>query len=205
MKNKFYTFIAQLFSGIFHPLLIPTIAYWIILNFLPGAGVYNSKIEMLLLGIVFVTTCVLPIVFILILSLRPDFDRKMMNHRDRIMPFLFTAFSTFLGAQLIGKLPIPHVFRTFLLGMCIVLIVLFLITMQWKISAHTASIGGLIGVLFGLTFKYGINLTFPIIIFVLIAGIIGSVRIYLGKHSPAQVYSGFAIGLAMMYSVIYFF
>lgn len=205
MRDRVFKLFAQLFSGIFNPFLIPLMAYWVILNYLPGVENYNLKVKLLLLGIVFISTCILPLLFLLVASLSPGINRDMMHHRDRILPFIFSAFSIFMGAQLIGKLPVPNVFRIFLLGSSLVLIVLFLVTLKWKISGHGAGVGGLLGSLCALTFKYGIDLTWPIIAVILISGAVGSSRIYLHKHTPAQVYVGFGSSLAIMYLVIYFF
>lgn len=205
MKDRIFKILAQGFSGIFNPFLIPILAYWIILNYLPGIENYSTKVKLLLLGIVFISTCLLPLIFLLVASLSPGINRDMMHHRDRILPFIFSAFSIFMGAQLIGKLPIPSVFRVFLLGASMLLIVLFVVTLKWKISGHGAGVGGLVGALCALTFKYGIDLTWPIIASILISGAVGTSRIYLHKHTPAQVYAGFSAGLLIMYLVIYFF
>lgn len=205
MTEKLKKYTALFFSGVFNPLLIPAIAYFIILNSLPGIEYYSFKLKALLLSIVLISTCVLPVLFILIASLSPSVNRDMMHHKDRIMPFIFTAFSIFMGAQLIGRLPIPDVFRIFLLGSSLVLIILFFVTLKWKISGHGAGVGGLVGTLLAVTFKYGIDLKWYIIGAIIIAGAVGSSRIYLHKHTPAQVYAGFGVSVLCMYLTIYFF
>jgi len=110
-----------------------------------------------------------------------------------------------MGAQLIAKLPVPKIFSVFLLGSCLVLLILFAITIKWKISGHGAGMGGLLGAVLALTFKYGINLLWPIIVVILISGAVGSSRIYLKKHTPMQVYAGFSVSVLCMYLTIYFF
>jgi membrane-associated phospholipid phosphatase len=50
-----------------------------------------------------------------------------------------------------------------------------------------------------LGFRYQI-VTFPVVIpCLLIAGLLGYARLKLEAHTPAQVYSGFAIGLISMF------
>lgn len=128
----------------------------------------------------------------------------MEHHSDRILPYLFTAFSTFLGAQLIGKLPIPGIFKIFLLGTSIILIILLIVTWFWKISGHASGIGGLLGTSLAMTFRYGIDLTWIIVALFVISGAVGTSRVYLKKHTPAQVYAGFSMSFAVMFALVYF-
>ena len=205
MVDKIYKATAHFFSGLFNPFFIPTLAFFVILMNLPGLEMYTLRVKYLLLSIVFISTCILPIVFILTVSLSPGINRNMMSHKDRILPYIFSAFSIFMGAQLIAKLPVPKIFSVFLLGSCLVLLILFAITIKWKISGHGAGMGGLLGAVLALTFKYGINLLWPIIVVILISGAVGSSRIYLKKHTPMQVYAGFSVSVLCMYLTIYFF
>ena len=205
MVEKLNKYLALFFSAVFNPFIIPTLTSLIILSYLPGFEMYSPKVKYILLLIVAASTCIIPLLFLLIVSLSPTINRDMMHHRDRILPYIFSAFSIFMGAQLIGKLPIPRIFSLFLLGACLVLIVLFAVTTMWKISGHAAGVGGLVGTLLSITFKYGIDLTWPIIGSILVAGAVGSARILLNKHTPAQVYAGFSVGVLLMYGTIYFF
>ena len=205
MVEKISKYLAQFFSAVFNPFIIPVLASLIILNYMPGFEMYSFKVKYILVLIVAASTCIIPLIFLLIVSLSPNINRDMMHHRDRILPFIFSAFSIFMGAQLVGKLPVPRIFSLFLLGACLVLIALFVVTTMWKISGHAAGVGGLVGTLLSITFKYGIDLTWPIIGSILIAGAVGSSRILLNKHTSAQVYAGFSVALLLMYATIYFF
>lgn len=205
MVEKFTKLFAQVISFVFNPFIIPSLALWIVLNHMPGFEMYTTRIKSILFLIVAASTCVIPILFLLILTLSPNINRDMMHHRDRILPYIFSAFSIYMGAQLLGKLPVPRIFSLFLTGSSIVLVVLFVITTKWKISGHGAGVGGLVGTLLSITFRYGIDLTWPIIAAILIAGAVGSSRILLEKHTPAQVYAGFSVGLVFMYATIYLF
>jgi hypothetical protein len=205
MAETIKKYLAHFFSGVFNPFVMPSMAFLIILSYMPGFEMYSFRVKLLLMSIVLVSTCILPLLFILLISANRYVNRDMMHHRDRILPFIFSAFSFFIGAQVIGKLPIPHIFSLFLLGSCLVLIMLFAITTRWKISGHGVGVGGFTGALLAITFKYGIDLSWPIFLAILISGAVGTSRIYLGKHTPAQVYAGFGLSVFIMYLTIYFF
>jgi membrane-associated phospholipid phosphatase len=60
----------------------------------------------------------------------------------------------------------------------------------WKISTHTAAIGGVGGALFGF------NPVWWFCVVLVVAGILGSARMILRQHSLSQVLTGFAVGFA---------
>lgn len=204
MTQNLFKNTAQLFSFIFNPFLIPTFGFLIVYCHMPGVELYPDKLRNILLGIVFTSTFVLPMFFVMLMTLSKRINYNMMHHRERLLPYIFSAFSILLGAQLLGKMPILGVFKMFMLATCLILIALFFITMKWKISGHASGIGGLVGLLLSVAMKYGIDINAYIIASILISGILCSARLYLKKHNPAQVYAGFALSSIFMFSVIYF-
>src|SRR5690606_18728506 len=101
--------------------------------------------------------------------------------------------------------PLPGVFRLFMLGSCLLLIVMFMITLKWKISGHAAAIGGLTALLISVTIKYGIDLKWAIISEILVSGLITSSRLILNKHQPAQLYAGYILGFVIIFFTGYYF
>ncbi|HPR33057.1 MAG TPA: hypothetical protein PLK12_13220 [Prolixibacteraceae bacterium] len=198
MNNKPITIFFQGVSFLFNPFLIPTLGLWVLYHQIPGTEFYSSKVRLILFLIYFLSTCFFPLLFIVLYAVSPGGKRNLDHHRDRIVPYLFTAFSVFLGAQLTDRLPLPGIFRIFLLGISLIVVLSLLISLRWKISGHLSAIGGLTGVLIGMNFRFGMELTGWIIGAIVVSGLLGSARIFLGKHSPAQVYAGYALGLACM-------
>ncbi len=205
MTDIIYKNTARLFSFIFNPFIIPTLGFLIVFFSLPTTALYSAQMKNILLGIIFVTSFVIPIAFILLLSAISNFNSYMQHHRDRIFPYVFSAFSVFMGARLLAKLPVPQIFSLYMTAASITLIILFIITMRWKISGHASGMGGLLGLLFAITFKYGLDLTGFIIIAILVSGIVGTSRIYLQKHTSAQVYAGLLVSFTIMFLTINFF
>lgn len=205
MVEKISKYTAHFFSAVFNPFLVATFGFLVILYHMPGLQYYTPKIKAMLVGIVFTTTCILPMLFILLISFTSNIKRNMEHQKDRLLPYLFSAFSIFMGAQLMGKLPIPGIFRLFMLGIVLSLVLLFMVTLKWKISGHAAGMGGMLGTFLALLFKYRMDLQWIILATILVAGLVGSSRLILNKHTPAQVYVGFSLSLLVMYLTVYFF
>jgi len=190
--------VARIISVIFHPLLIPTLGFLLLFN----SGFYFSilpwSIKSLVLLIIFISTCVLPGLSILLLSLKPDFDLNMEKSTDRVLPLMFSSIFYYMGYLILKQMPIFPIYNFFLLASILVQIALLAVSLRWKISAHSAAIGGLVGGFFGLSFRLQENPVIILIALILITGLVGSARLILGKHSSSQVYSGFLLGFLIM-------
>jgi hypothetical protein len=204
MKEKITKYVARFFASAFNPLLIPTIGLFLIMGIIPGVEMFSNKLKLVILCVMFLSTCIIPLIFIMLGKLNRSWNKDSKYYFDRIMPYLFTIMGAYLGSQFLGKLPIPGIFRIFLLGICFSIIVATLIAFKWKLSDYMLALGGLWGTLLALNFKFGMNLLWLIIIVILISGIVGSSHIYLEKDSPRQLYLGFLTGMVCMFLTIVF-
>jgi predicted lipid-binding transport protein (Tim44 family) len=59
--------------------------------------------------------------------------------------------------------------------------------------------GGMLGGLLGLTFGHSVDATGFIMVVILLAGLIGSARLTTDSQKPAEVYSGFLVGMTVMF------
>ena len=203
MKNLL-TPIARLTSIIFHPLLIPTLGFLLLFNsdFYFSILPWNVKRYMLL--VVFMSTCVLPAISILILSLNPKFDLNMEKNTDRVLSLIITSVSYYLGYLLLKRLPVFPVYNVLLIGAILVQTALLPISMRWKISMHSAAIGGLVGGILGLSFRLQENPVQLLSVLILTAGLVATSRLILQKHTESQIYAGFLTGFLILMLVITF-
>jgi membrane-associated phospholipid phosphatase len=79
-------------------------------------------------------------------------------------------------------------------GALVVQIMCAIINIWWKISTHTAAIGGVAGALFVFADIFGFNPVWWFCLVFIVAGILGSARMYLRQHTLGQVVAGFGIG-----------
>jgi hypothetical protein len=199
--NKILTVSARITSYVFHPLLIPTFGFLLLFN----SGFYFAmipwKIEKFVLLIVFLSTCVLPALSISLLALNPKFDIKLDKNTDRTLPLILSSIFYYMGYLLLKNLPIFPVYQFFLIASIFVQISLLFINVIWKISAHSAAIGGLLGGFLALSFRLQENPMLILISLVIVAGMVGTSRLILEKHTNPQVYAGFSLGFLIMISV----
>lgn len=196
--------IARIISAVFHPLIIPTLGFLMFFysDFAFAALSVDAKRYVLL--VVFFSTCILPLISIAILALNPRFDISMSNSRDRILPLFSTAVFYYIGFFLLGRMKAVPVFKLFLLASILVILVLMFVSYRWKISNHMASIGGLTGTIFALSFRTGVNPVYTILLVVLLSGLIGTSRLILGKHNLSQLVAGYVLGFLTLYLLVYF-
>jgi len=197
-------FIARGISVIFNPFFMPTLGLWVMMEFIPGTSILHERIKLLIFTIVIITSCILPLLFILISALNFQGILQLTKKKDRVLPYFFTAFSIFLGSQLLSKLPVPNLFRIYLLSISLILVLLFFISLKWKISGHTVGLGLVTGTALSLLFRYGINLFWPVVILILLAGIVGTARLLLGQQTLGGVIAGFFIGCLSIYLILFF-
>lgn len=128
----------------------------------------------------------------------------MEKNTDRVLPLILSSLFYYLGYLILQRLPVFPIYNLFMIASILIQIALLVISLKWKISAHSAAIGGLLGVFFGLSFRLHENPILILILLILAAGMIGSARLILGKHTRAQIYAGFLLGFLVMNGIIYY-
>jgi hypothetical protein len=204
MKERIIQKLAHGISTVFSPLVVPTLGVWIVMNYIPSAEYYSFKLKFVLLAIVVCSSCFIPLLYLILSNLNRKFFKDNVNNSSRMLYYLFSCLSVFMGAQLLGKLPITGIFKFLLLGTCFILVIDLLVSIKWNISEHTSILGGLWGTLIALNFRYGANVIVAILLLSIIAGIVGSAKLYLSHHTPSQVYSGFVLGAVCMFAFLIF-
>jgi len=195
--NKLIAGSARFMSTALTPLLMPTygvfLALWVsVLCLLP----YGRRVVVLLvcMGI----TCIVPLVFLSVLRHFSLIKDLHVNVREqRLLPYLFTALCHGVAAYYLHfTCHAPLWFVMFMVGSAVSVLVLALINLWWKISAHMAGIGGVIALIYqvhihGLS---AFDLFWLLCLCIIVAGALGSSRMVLKRHDIWQVLAGVAVG-----------
>ncbi len=196
----FETRLAKIISYVFHPLLAPTYVMIILFNI----DIYYSYVipeysKMRILGLVFITTFLFPLLINLFFVKRGVIASLHLKSREsRMLPFIVTGVFFYMTYQLIKQLYLPDFYSLYLLGATITVLIALLINFFSKISLHMLSIGGITGIFLGLSIKQMISIPYLIISLIFVSGLIGFARLKLNQHNAFEVYSGYIIGCTIL-------
>ena len=191
---------ATIISNIFHPLMMPTYAASVILYGNTGFNFISNSAKLYMTTFIFLSTVLLPITVMPILKyLNLIGSYNLDTRKDRIIPLLIVAICYMLCMFFLSP-EIGFIFsRKVFLSAAILLVLTVSVTAFWKISIHLAGLGGLSAIFLNITLaNYG-DLTRYLTATILIAGIVGSCRLYLGAHNLSQILTGFVAGFITMF------
>ncbi|HEX2933725.1 MAG TPA: hypothetical protein VHO72_00080 [Bacteroidales bacterium] len=205
MKNKrlihfFFKILPLIVSAVFHPLIMPTLGTYIILNSDVSVPLLDESSKNVVLTVVILCTFCLPLLFILLLNYKKLIQLNFLSEReDRIFPYIITGLLFYINFYLLRRMGVPFIIQLFSLTSVIAVIITLLVNMFWKISAHMTGIGGITAMVMILAQFFFVDVAVYMISAIVISGIIGFSRLSLNEHTPAQVYTGFLGGLVITY------
>jgi len=195
-KRNYQDTLAGIFSGIFHPLLIPVYGLIIIFSAPTMFGYLPFNVKKLLLLIVVVDNIFIPI------SLLPFFIHRniitswiLSDRKERTVPLIMTTALYAATSFIIFRFPLPLFLKSFIYSFFFLSLVITLINLRWHISIHSVGAGALIAMIIILSVRMHTPLTEYLISSIIAAGLLLSSRLKLNYHNPPQVWSGFLIGL----------
>ncbi len=207
--------LAQLLSLLFHPLLVLTYALLLLMVINPYAFSVRSvadKRAMVLLLSVFSISFMLPAFGVALMKPLGFIKTWQMEDKlERTGPYILAGiFYLWLYKNLLSKGQAPDLFTTCVLGATIGLFLAFFINIFTKISAHAVGMGGLVAMLLlamktwgggmfklpalGGTMQLSLNVVLAAVI--VVAGLVGTARLALKAHEPADLWRGYAAGFA---------
>lgn len=194
-----FRYFSKILSYALHPLLMPFYAVMLVLNLNTYLSFSISLyVQKLVMTVVFITTVALPVVTAVFLMQQGIVQSlEMENPRERRLPFIATGIYFLLGYYLLLMMPLPRVLPNMVLGAALSIFMAWAINFKWKISIHMVGIGGVVGLLIGLSIKLGAGLWYPVMSMVIISGLLGWARLRLGVHTESQVYAGFFLGMGL--------
>lgn len=120
----------------------------------------------------------------------------------RMIPYIVAILSYFVCYYLMSLMRIPRFMANILVASLMIQVVCAIINVWWKISTHTAAIGGFAGALLAFSILFVFNPLWWFCIIMLIAGMVGTSRMILRQHSLTQVVAGFLVGCVMGFWMI---
>lgn len=185
---------ARVASMVFTPFYLPILGL-VALFFLSYLNQYPTSYKFFVLAAVYFFTILLPTFLIHLYRRYQGWSLIELGNRERrIVPYIISILCYFTCLYMMQQMHIPYFMRSIVASALIIQIVCALINVWWKISTHTAAIGGVAGALFIFSEVFRFNPTWWFCLVLIIAGILGTSRMILRQHSLLQVVVGFVVG-----------
>lgn len=203
--------IANLISIIFHPLLLATYLFSAFILIDPMLALppgYTKVAQWLIVLVVWLTTFAIPALSLGLLKYTGTISSlKLQNRKERLLPFFYiTIFYGFAAYYFSRQMLVTEITSGIFILTAIMILAAAIITFFWKISVHSLSMGGVVGLLFVITAMLPDSpVSYLLFASILISGFVLSARLKLQAHTPAQVYMGFVLGLFISFMIIYWF
>lgn len=191
---------AHIISTIFQPLLMPIFSVLLLFVYTHFRVIYADHFWKIIFPVVLFSFIIPSILIYLMFRLRLISDLSLKVRHERFLPYGVTLFSYGFLIFYYYKMGMPSWLIMMMMASIIIMILAIIITLRWKISAHMFGIGGLVGGVMGVS--YFVENSNPYYLFIslfLIAGLVGTSRLILRRHTPSQVYAGFVLGFAVSF------
>ncbi len=211
--NRILRMGAQAISVLAHPLLVPSYALLLLLGTNPYIfGVHSVGGQVRLLMLVCFSTLIIPAFAVMMMRMLGLIGSlELRDRHDRIGPYILTGmFYLWLVVNFVNNTEIPRLYTSFMLGASISLFVSFFLNAFTKVSTHAVGMGGLLTLMLlamgtwrldFFTLQLGqmspvyLHVNVLLMGMILLAGLVGTARLYLGAHTPSELWPGYLIGI----------
>lgn len=196
----------EIISLVFQPLLMPTYAMILLMN-MDIFTIMPLFWRMVAITGTLLFTGLLPAIPILLMMKHGEVNDLFISKKEeRTMPYLFSLLAYVFWALFMWRtLQFPTFIVAMGVGSAASILVVILINMRWKISAHATGIGGFCASIFGVCYRTAINPVWLFVVILIISGLVALSRLELKAHTPSQVLVGYILGFALVFAPCFFF
>jgi membrane-associated phospholipid phosphatase len=182
--------VARIISDIFNPAVLGVPFLIVAASAAEVSGTYRFAL------LYFLVAVPLPFCYVLwLVATNRVTDLHLSERRQRLAPFAISLCAALCGLVLLHALAAPTILVVALSTAFVQTALLFVITLWWKISIHTAAIAGLVTFAIMVLGSNALACT-PLV------PLVAWARVYLHRHTLLQTVAGGAVGyltFAMMY------
>lgn len=195
---KLSNFISYAFHPIFYFFYL-NVSYWFLFPYQQA----NIDIRgiLLVLAVIFFNTALLPILIII----RSKKSLVSGNLQERRFSILVTAVIYTTTYFLLGKKVLVNPMDDILIATIVGLCFAFIGNIFIKISLHASGVAGLVAIMLYQLSQWHGNYIYALIITVLLAGLVGSARLYLNAHTPKELLLGYISGFFVTLFVLNYY
>lgn len=202
MKEKNIIFTARIMSMIFTPFYLSIVGL-IALFIFSYMSLLPMMYKLVMLAMVYLLTVVAPSLLIHLYRLCQGWTSHELGRKERrLVPYIISIVCYFACFFWMEYRNTPRVISIIVVVALTIQMVCALINIWWKISTHTAAIGGVAGGLVSYSIAFSFNPLWWLCFVLILAGAVGTARMILRQHSLSQVVTGFLVGAACAILVI---
>ena len=185
--NKNIIIASRVVSMVFTPFYLPTLGLLALFSF-SYLSLLPFQYKAIVIAIVYFFTILLPTLLIHVYRRHQHWNLIELGQRERRMvPYVLSILCYFTCVYIMRSLHIPHFMSSIVVAALCIQIICAIVNGWWKISTHTAAIGGVVGALVAFAAIFGFNPLPWLCITIIIAGILGTSRMILRQHSLSEV------------------
>jgi membrane-associated phospholipid phosphatase len=153
----------------------------------------ETKTRWSLLGFIWLYTFMIPVAMVYYMYSKKWIQSVTLQRlEDRRLPFIATALLYLILSIFMIKQTL------FFYSTAVLIFGITVISTWWQISAHSAAVGGIVGILFIFNSKYdGDTIFYGALLALVLAGAVMTSRLKLNAHNLAQVVAGFFVGIVV--------
>ncbi len=150
----------------------------------------------MVMGIVWLFTVLMPTMLIHLYRRYHGWTPIQLGVRERRMvPYVISILCYFTCFYIMSLSRTPHTITSILIAALAVQMLCAMTNVWWKVSTHSAAIGGVAGGLLSFSLIFNFNPVWWLCLVILLGGMVGTSRMILRQHTLPQVVVGFFMGL----------
>ena len=202
MNEKNIILTARVVSMVLTPFYLPVVGILAIF-FFSYLSMFPWQAKLSYVFLVYAFTVLIPTLLIHLYRQYHGWTLIQLGQRERRMvPYVISILCYFTCFYIMNILHLPHMLTSILMVALIIQILCAIINVWWKISTHTAAIGGVTGSLIAFSLLFNFNPMWWLCLTLIVSGMVGSSRMILRQHSLEQVASGFFLGIICSFITI---
>ena len=195
MKEKNIILISRVVSMMFTPFYLPLVGL-AALFFFSYLNTFPLYYILMVMGIVWLFTVLLPTRLIHLYRRYHGWTPIQLGVRERRMvPYVISILCYFTCFYIMSLSRTPHTITSILIAALAVQMLCAMTNVWWKVSTHSAAIGGVAGGLLSFSLIFNFNPVWWLCLVILLGGMVGTRRMILRQHTLPQVVVGFFVGL----------
>lgn len=204
-STKMLLLAARTISDIFNPFYLPVVGM-ILIFWLSYMNEIPWQYRLLITAEVYLFTTFFPQILIRIYRSYHGWTLFQLSQKERrFVPYFITIVCYFACYYMMFRAHVPHWISLVLVVALAIQIICSILNAFWKVSTHSAGMGGVTGLLSIYSIVFHFPLLFWLCISLLLSGAVASSRMLLRQHSLGEVVGGFLLGafLSIMIAITF--